>query len=558
MSVQVVLVGFSASGKTTVGSKLAALTGWKLVDVDVAVEQAEGRPITEIIRVDGEGRFRELETEALKRAFDSGAGIVATGGGILLSDANRSLINSAPSVVHLAVEPSTAAARLAGDASTERPLLVGEDLLESVTRLMEQRTGLYNGFKLRVWTDWTDAVRVAEVVSAELTANCDAGTLTIIPADVSGALSDIVIGTNALASLGNRLRVLCPAATKVAAVVDSNVWRHHEQQISAELNASGLEPLVCPIEPGERTKALETVQVVSEQLLAENFTRSDLILGVGGGVVGDVAGLIASLYMRGAPLVHLPTTIVAQTDAAIGGKTAVNLQGDSASGKNILGTFYPARVILSDVSLLGTLPDRVFREGLAEVVKYGVIHSEQFLLWLEQHLEQILARDEQLLREIVEFSSKAKLRFVVGDVEDRTGVRAQLNFGHTLGHAIERLQGYEGFLHGEAVAVGMVFALKFGEHLGITEPGLSGRLNKLLSRIGLPTEVPPELMADAGKANGKHFQQRWESALMVDKKRKAGLIDFVFVRSVGAATTSATVVRDIVTFLAEQTMQEDE
>ncbi|MCB0343559.1 MAG: 3-dehydroquinate synthase [Bdellovibrionales bacterium] len=558
MSVKVVLVGFSASGKTTVGRKLAALTGWKLVDVDALVEKSEGRPIKEIIRVDGEERFRTLESDALKRAFDSDAGIVATGGGILLRDANRQQIEKASNVVHLGVEAEVAASRLAQDDQAVRPLLSQDDLLSSVVTLMSKRSNLYGGFPLKVWTDWADADRIAEAVLAELSLTSKLKERTVIPSLAANKSSKIVIGVDAIASLGERIKDVAPNATQAAIIVDRQVWQHHAERLTTALASSDLKPLLIELEPGEATKALSTVERAAEALLAADFTRSDLIIALGGGVVGDAAGLVASLYMRGVPLIQVPTTIVAQADAAIGGKTAVNLRSESASGKNILGTFYPADLIISDISLLRSLPDRAYREGLAEVIKYGAIHSKDFLLWLEQHVEQIIARDELLLRDIVEFSSKAKLRFVVGDVEDRTGVRAHLNFGHTLGHAIERLQGYQGYLHGEAVAVGMVFALRFGEHLGKTDKGLSVQLGNLLSRIGLPTEIPTELLEGVEAAKKSGFQQRWEEALKVDKKRKAGLIDFVFVRSAGAATTSPTAVTDIVAFLAEQTMQEDE
>lgn len=568
MSVRVVLVGFSASGKTTVGSKLAALKGRLFVDVDALVEEREGRSITEIIRVDGEERFRDLESQTLNEALSSKAEVISTGGGVLLRAANRQAISASGAVaVHLGVSAECAAARLSGHQGVTRPLLAEDDLLGSVRSLMQARAGLYDGFALNLWTDWVDADQAAAELAFELSLAEASGSITVVPFSAGGRATKVVCGSGVLASLPARVKSLSHGATQLALIVDRQVWSLHGEELEALLGAAGLNFLLCLLAPGEATKSLTVVENIAEQLLAGSFTRSDVVVAVGGGVVGDVAGLLSSLFMRGVPLVHVPTTVVAQADAAIGGKTAVNLYGKTAGGKNVLGTFYPADLVLSDVALLRTLPQRVFCEGLAEVVKYGAIYSEDFLLWLERNCERVLARDEVLLREIVEFSSKAKLRFVVGDVEDRAGVRAQLNFGHTLGHAIERLQGYSGFLHGEAVSVGMVFSLMLGEELGLTQRGLSARLADLLSRIGLPTSVPQELMqgADgcAAQAGAKRsadcdFRKRWEGAIKVDKKRRAEVIDFVFVRSAGAAMTSPIAVRDIVDFLAKRGKQEDE
>ena len=282
-------------------------------------------------------------------------------------------------------------------------------------------------------------------------------------------------------------------------------------------------------------------------------------------MIGDLGGLVASLFQRGMNLVQLPTTLVAQVDSAVGGKTGVNLAG----GKNQLGTFYPAPVVLSDVGMLQSLPEREYRSGLAEVVKYAAVFSEDFFSYLEQVIDKVLVKDTQALFEVVGFCSLQKQRCIHNDLEDRLNVRALLNFGHTYGHAIEKLSGYGTMLHGEAVSIGMIQAVKVSAELALAKAGQEGkqcsnekaethrdleRIARLLQRCLLPVAIPEGLLPKAssralgsreglvdgtatfgGEPGARPSLADWSAALRTDKKRSGNEVNFVVLEKIGSA-----------------------
>jgi len=269
-------------------------------------------------------------------------------------------------------------------------------------------------------------------------------------------------------------------------VTNPVVKRHYGTRVVRSLRAVGLKPTVLALPDGERTKSLRWVARVLNELLRRRYERKAWLVALGGGVIGDLAGFAASIYLRGVPFVQVPTTLVAQVDASIGGKTGVN----HLLGKNLIGTFYQPKLVLIDPGALRTLPQREYRAGLAEVIKYGVIADAEFFEFLERDMGQILTLETAALHRVIRTSCAIKAAVVSED--EREGDRRRiLNFGHTVGHALETLGGYRRYKHGEAVAIGMVVAARLAERLGLADASVGARIRALVERTGLPADLPP-------------------------------------------------------------------
>ncbi len=529
-----------------------------VVDVDAAIEKRSGKSIGQIIRVEGEDRFRDLESEELAHTLSTNAEVIAVGGGALLREANRILLSTEGIVlVQLAVSFKQAlerlsadeesAARLGGEA--QRPLImnrkVGGKVDEgAIKQLWREREKLFQLAQVKVWTDFVPGCVVAEALHRE--ARVGTRGVTVIPycndSREGGATGSVIIGRGVLHTLGARLEPMFPPPRKIAVVIDDGVYELFAESITKSIEGYEFELFRVP--SGELSKNLMVVEEIAAEMLALQFSRDDLILVLGGGVVGDLGGLLASLYMRGVGLVQVPTTLVSQVDSALGGKTAVNLGG----GKNILGTFYPADFVISDVELLMTLPEREFQSGLAEVVKYGFIASKEFFEWLEQNLEAVTQREPASLLHVVEFCSRTKLDIVCDDMHDRANRRALLNFGHTVGHAIEAITSYERYLHGEAVSIGCGVALEFGASLSKTPRAVAERGRKLLERCGLWSELPAELRQES--------EEKWSAAIKADKKRSGTQVKYVFLRDLGDAFVEDVEVETLVQFTVKSSRRE--
>ena len=331
---------------------------------------------------------------------------------------------------------------------------------------------------------------------------------------VPGRPYDVVIGTGVVERAGEHLPEL-PKAERAFVVTDRTVADEWFETLAAGLVELGLPAIQLTVPSGEEAKSLKVYGTLLHQLATQEAHRDDVIVGLGGGAVSDLSGFVAATYMRGVPLVQVPTTLTAQVDASIGGKTGVNLP----EGKNLVGAFHQPMAVLADVGALATLPDRDFRSGLAEVAKYGLAVDPELLEALEGDPAPVLARDPVALEDVVARCVRSKARAVAADERD-AGVRLHLNYGHTLGHALERLEAFKGKTHGEAISIGMVFAAKLAERLGVAEGGLAGRTIRLLSSLGLETSgaLPPsdEILG----------------AFRLDKKYHGGA-RFVLLRAVG-------------------------
>ncbi len=295
---------------------------------------------------------------------------------------------------------------------------------------------------------------------------------------------DIEIGTGNLAGLGAFVSARLDLS-RVVLITDSNVESPHGRAAAASL-AEHAEVDIVAVPPGETSKSVEMAQVLWTGLLELRADRKTVILAVGGGVVGDLAGFAAATFARGLALIQVPTTLLAQVDSSVGGKVGINLPG----AKNMVGAFWQPRGVLIDTAVLATLGAREYRAGLAEVVKYGVILDAEFFTYLEGHVPELKGRDDEVLRHVVRRSCELKAQVVAVDEREETGQRAVLNYGHTFCHALETLTGYGQLLHGEAVAVGMICASRLAERLGRIQADVTRRQRDLLTALGLPVELP--------------------------------------------------------------------
>ena len=327
----------------------------------------------------------------------------------------------------------------------------------------------------------------------------------------------IKVGGGLLPRLGAECALL-KLGQRCAVITDTNVGKEFAQRALKSLAASGFEPVLVTVPAGEKSKRVAMVEQCYDQLATHRLERKSFIVALGGGVVGDLAGFVAATYLRGLPFVQVPTTLLAQVDSSVGGKTGVNLK----AGKNLVGAFYQPRLVLCDLDTLKTLPTREFVSGLAEVIKYGIIYDAVLFAQLERNLPKLLARDAATLGLVVTRCCEIKAE-VVGQDETESGLRAILNFGHTIGHAIENSSGYGKFLHGEAISIGQVAAAKLSQKILGLPSGDAARIEKLLLKAGLPVTL--ELVPARRK---KLF-----TAMQLDKKVSGGEVKFVLAERLG-------------------------
>ncbi len=326
----------------------------------------------------------------------------------------------------------------------------------------------------------------------------------------------IYIGSGSLRELGSRLKAV-KAGGKAAVVTNETVGRLYLQAVEGSLCQAGFVPVALRLPDGEEHKNLAWLSFIYDRLISAEVQRSTPLVALGGGVVGDIGGFAAATLLRGLPLVQVPTTLLSQVDSSVGGKTAIN----HAAGKNLIGAFYQPRFVLIDVDTLKTLPKRELLAGLAEVVKYGAILDPELFALLEERLSAILKLDPETLVHVIKVCCQLKA-LVVEEDETESGYRAILNFGHTVGHGIEALTEYKRYLHGEAIAIGMVAAARVSWRLGCCDESVYRRLKGLLQRAGLPTEVPGDIDRDS-----------LALVLRTDKKSQGDKIKFVCLEAIG-------------------------
>ena len=357
---------------------------------------------------------------------------------------------------------------------------------------------------------------------------------TIVHVPLPGRAYDIVIGDRLLEGAGERLKVQFPGR-RFGIITDDAVGKAQLPRLTGSLDAAGIGDSTIVLPHGESTKRWEKLGEAVEGLLAAKLERGDLVIALGGGVIGDLAGFAASIARRGMDFIQVPTSLLAQVDSSVGGKTGIN----SPHGKNLIGAFHQPKLVLADLGALETLPPREFAAGYAEVVKYGLIDDEPFYFWLEENQRAIFAGDRALRGEMVARCCAAKTRFVLAD-EKETGVRALLNLGHTFGHALEKATGYsDRLLHGEGVAIGMVLAHGFSAKLGLAPSQDTGRIAAHLKSAGLPTRIA-EIPGDMPTTDVLM------DAIAQDKKVVRGALTFILTRGIGQAFIEKNVEADVV------------
>jgi 3-dehydroquinate synthase len=344
-------------------------------------------------------------------------------------------------------------------------------------------------------------------------------TLTV---NLAGRSYPIHIGTGLLSQAGLILPHL--QQPQVAIITNTTVAPLYLDQVARSLSEAGVKVVPVILPDGERYKDWETLNLVYTALLSNRCERKTTLIALGGGVIGDLTGFAAATFLRGVPFIQIPTTLLAQVDSSVGGKTGIN----HPLGKNMIGAFYQPKLVLADALTLNTLPDRELSAGLAEVIKYGLIRDPEFLVWLEHNMEALLARDPETLALAIKRSCENKAVVVAND-ETETGQRALLNLGHTFGHAIETGMGYGNWLHGEAVAAGTVLAADLSRRMGLIETASVERIRTLFARAKLPI-LAPDLGAE-----------KYLSLMELDKKVEGGKIRFILLRRIGEAFISADI-----------------
>ena len=347
---------------------------------------------------------------------------------------------------------------------------------------------------------------------------------------------DVVVGKALLDQAGTLIAPFLKNM-RTAIVSDATVWALHGERLTAALSAAGVASSAIVVPPGEPSKSWEGLADVSDQLLELELDRGDIIIAFGGGVVGDLAGFAAAIYKRGVDFIQIPTTLLAQVDSSVGGKTAI----DTARGKNLIGAFHQPRLVLADLDVLTTLPDREMRAGYAEIIKYGLLGDFAFFEWLETNGPAVLAREPDALAYAVARSIEMKAEIVVED-EKEAGRRALLNLGHTFGHALEAETGYgEALLHGEAVAAGSAIAFRFSAAQGLCDSQDAQRAEAAIAAVGLPTRL-------TAVSSGQFGADQLVRHMGQDKKAEGGKLTFILARALGdtfvAKDVSAQAVRD--------------
>lgn len=535
----VFLIGPMGSGKTAVGKQLARALNLEFIDADAEIERRTGVNIPFIFEKEGEAGFREREREVIDALTQLESVVIATGGGAILLPENRERLEKRGCVVYL--ETSVAQQLERTRHSKQRPLLNTDDPESKLQALMAAREPLYQSIAdITVNTDGQRVAAVCDKILSELKClDRSKGEMTdrnmqALRIDLGARSYPIYIGQGLLGD-----RDLMNDAVKqrdVFVVTNDRVGPLYLQRLVESLAGKRVESIQLP--DGEAHKTLSTVSAIFDALVAARMNRDAVIVALGGGVVGDMAGFAAACYQRGIDYVQAPTTLLAQVDSSVGGKTAV----DHPGGKNLIGAFHQPRAVIADTATLDTLPDRELRAGLAEVVKYGFIRDAVFLDWIDAHATALLARDSAALAHAIRRSCEIKAE-VVGIDEREQGLRAILNFGHTFGHAIETATGYGDWLHGEAVAAGMVIAADMSRRLGNISSADYERVKRIVARLELPVEAP------------KIGAQRALDLMGMDKKVLSGKIRLVLLKSLGEATVTGDFPPDVLRATLEHAVQ---
>ncbi len=522
----IVLVGLMGAGKTSIGRRLAARLGLPFHDADAEIELAAGCTIAELFERFGEPEFRAGERRVIRRLLTVGGPIVlATGGGAFMDPLTRAAIRADAASVWLRCPLPTLVRRVS--TRQHRPLLRDADPAEVMTALMAKRHPVYAESDLVV--DCGDE-SPDHTTSSVLRALLEWHPPRRLSVALSTARYDVVVGEGLLARAGGLLAPVLPQK-RVVVVTDSVVAELHLATLMAGLSEAGIAARSIVVPAGESAKSLDGYAALVDEILQAGVERQTAIVALGGGVVGDLAGFAAASVLRGLPFIQIPTTLLAQVDSSVGGKTGINTR----QGKNLLGAFHQPRMVLADTATLATLPRRELLAGYAEIAKAGLIADAALFAWCEANGTAIVGGNRERQAEAVMRACAFKAR-VVGDDEREekpNDGRALLNLGHTFGHALEAELGYGTILHGEAVAIGIGLAFRLSVRLGHCHAADAARVVGHIESVGLPAELA-------------HLNRRLSAANLIahmrrDKKMRDGALHFVLTHGIGQAFTSSDV-----------------
>ncbi len=564
----IVLSGFMGTGKTETGRALAGMLGLEFIDTDSVIEASENMTIPRMFEEKGESYFRSCEEKLCRQLSQRRGAVVATGGGTLINKNNFQALSLSGRLFLLTASVDAIEKRIRD--SRVRPLIGSgsqpspADFREKISSLLVERTPVYGLIDRRFDTTHSTPPATAAAIAAEIeqprqqvTLSWPEGSICSLPSGPTGLLdpsgmsglpgssgpagdrslasgepapvTTIEIGRGLLSQLGERLNVH-RLDTRVFLLIPASVRSLHQTQLAVALDGSGIPWSEIRIDDLESQKTIRQAESICDRLAAEGAGRDSVIVAAGGGVTGDLGGFVSSIYMRGLPLVQVPTTLLAQADSSIGGKTGLNAGGV----KNLLGHFYPARLVITDPCLLRTLPDEEISNGLAEIVKTAVIGSPGLLDFIESTLSADpvgARRDTAFLERCVSECARVKTAIVEKDPFDHHG-RRHLNLGHTLGHAVESLDAAEGPGHGRAVAIGLRAAARMARSRNLVDDDFPGRLAKILQLCGLPS------------AAAVHNEDEILRAIRFDKKRRRDRYHFVLPVQNGSVT-GVTIVSDV-------------
>jgi len=544
-----IITGFSGTGKSLVAKEVASILDWDYLDTDEEIVRQTGKPIAEIFRHNGESAFRELEGEAIRKACQQKQLVIAIGGGAIVDPQNYELLSQTGLIICLEAKPETIYERLFREAArspgTEvRPLLTVDNPLERIRQLKANRQSYYAKADWTIHTDCLSVREVAEEIkrawrlfrrtdSCQLLDTNDEDIACLV--ETATQSCPVFIGYGLLGKLGEKLKK-ASLSDKTTIISDENVFSHYGARVKGILKSAGFSVNTFVVQPGEETKSMDYATKVYDFLVEQRAERDDIIIALGGGMVGDLAGFIAATFLRGMPWIQVPTSLIAMVDASIGGKVGVN----HPKGKNLIGAFYQPNLVLADCQTLTTLPQRELTSGWAEVIKHGLILDEEFVQFLESNVGGLTKLEPELITRAIARSAAIKAQVVSQDEREREGKRTILNYGHTIAHGLEAATQYKQFLHGEAVAIGMIGAAKLSQRLGLLPAATVEHQRAILQEFGLPIGFSGLDLIEVTKA------------MELDKKVKHKAIRWVLLQDIGRVVVRSDVPQnDILDVLQE-------